>query len=88
MDNKGNPQQDLNDKYKIITNNQAWSDSQRKSEISDCVNQMIKLNHNDPNGYCYCRISTIEQFLAYKDYILASDIEINEIMRLYGEKCD
>lgn len=79
--------QNINDIYESKRNKIPWTNDQRQREINDCIKQKLSENHTSPNDYCPCIFEIIEQFLSYQEYLQASDVEINELINRFGQKC-
>jgi len=65
-----------------------WTEEQKKSFVSKCINDKLKANKTRGDDYCYCIVEKLELFWSYNDYLTATEQELQESMLLIDKLCD
>lgn len=77
----------VNNVYKLIRNKTPWTEEQRKSERTACINKIIFSNPEKAMTYCDCILERFEMYLSFDRYKNASEEEKSQILDVFGSDC-
>ncbi|HOY39911.1 MAG: toxin-antitoxin system YwqK family antitoxin [Bacteroidales bacterium] len=78
----------LTDFAKNNRNVVPWTEEQKQTLTSKCLNDNLKENKNRADDYCYCVVEKIELFLSYVEYSALTEKENAELMQKIDTLCD